>query len=94
MIPVFTPTRLTKRIAHEWQYYSEERGEWLVTDRTLYGLTGGRDGGYRGYTFKKNLQIGQWRVDIITEDNLILGRIKFKVVPNENPDRKFEILEK
>ncbi len=91
---VFAPTRLTKKIAHEWQYYSEERGEWLVTDRMLYRLTGGRDGGYRGYTFKKNLQIGQWRVDIITEDNLILGRIKFKVVPNENPDRKFEILEK
>ena len=91
---VFAPTKLTKKIAHKWQYYSDRQGEWIVSDRTVYQLTGGRDGGYRGYTYKKNLQMGQWRVDIITEDNLILGRIKFRVMPNENPDRDFEILVK
>jgi len=81
---VFAPTRLTKKIAHQWQYYSEPKGEWIVTDRTVYQLTGGRDGGYRGYTFKKNIQMGEWRVDIITNDDRILGRIKFKIIPTEN----------
>jgi hypothetical protein len=91
---VFAPTRLTERIAHEWQYLSPKDDEWLTTDQTVYKLTGGRDGGYRGYTFKKNLQMGNWRVNIITEDNLILGRINFNVMPNENPARKFVTIEK
>jgi hypothetical protein len=91
---VFAPTRLTEKIAHKWQYYSEQKDEWLTTDNTVYQLTGGRDGGYRGYTFKKNVQTGRWRIDIITEDDLILGRIYFKVMPRENPDREFVIIEK
>ena len=91
---VFAPTRLTEKIAHEWQYYSKQKDEWVTTDQMVYQLTGGRDGGYRGYTFKKNLQTGRWRIDIITEDNLILGRINFNVMPNENPDREFVQIEK
>jgi len=91
---VFAPTHLTKRIAHEWRYYSEVKDDWAVTDRTEYRLTGGRDGGYRGYTFKKNIEMGQWCVDIITDDDQILGRIKFEIVPAKNEIREFETLEK
>jgi len=85
---VFAPTRLTKKIAHKWQFYSEDKGEWIGTDRTAYQLTGGREGGYRGYTFKKNIKLGSWRVDIITHDDLILGRVKFKVhsAKGKNPE--------
>jgi len=91
---VFAPTRLTKRIAHEWQYYFERKGEWVVTDRTTYRLTGGRDGGYRGYTFKKNIEMGEWRVDVITDDDQILGRIKFEIVPATKEILEFVIIEK
>jgi hypothetical protein len=91
---VFAPTCLTKGIAHEWQYYSEIRNEWIVTDRTVYRLTGGRDGGYRGYTFKKNIEMGEWRVDIITDDDQILGRIKFEIIPANEKILEFETLEK
>jgi len=91
---VFAPTHLTKKIAHVWQYYSEGRGEWMVTDRTVYRLTGGRDGGYRGYTFKKNVEMGKWRIDIITDDDKIIGRIKFTILPAEDVIREFETIEK
>lgn len=91
---VFAPTRLTKKIAHEWYYYSERKDEWVVTDRTVYRLTGGRDGGYRGYTFKKNIEMGKWRVDIITDDDQILGRIKFLIKPAEDEILVFETIEK
>jgi hypothetical protein len=91
---VFAPTRLTKQIAHEWQFYSEVRNEWIVTDRTVYRLTGGRDGGYRGYTFKKNVEMGEWRVDIITNDDQILGRIKFDILPAIKDSLIFESIEK
>jgi len=86
---VFAPTRLTKKIAHEWQYYSKKTGEWIVTDRTVYRLTGGRDGGYRGYTFKKNVETGKWRIDIITDDDKIIGRIKFEIMPAKEAGREF-----
>jgi hypothetical protein len=91
---VFAPTRLTKKIAHKWQYYTELTGEWIVTDRTEYSLTGGRDGGYRGYTFKKNVEMGEWRVDIITDDDRILGRIKFRIVAVKGKILEFETMEK
>ena len=91
---VFAPARLNKKIAHKWQYYSEERKEWLVTDRNVYELNGGRDGGYRGYTYKKNMQPGEWRIDIITEDDLILGRLKLRVIALEDSTREFIAVEK
>ncbi len=91
---VFAPTRLTKKIAHEWQYYSNIKGEWVVTDRMVYRLTGGRDGGYRGYTFKKNIEMGEWCVDIITDDDQILGRIKFEILPAKDDSLVFETIEK
>ena len=91
---VFAPARLTKKIAHKWQYYSEEREEWLVTDRNVYELNGGRDGGYRGYTYKKNMQPGEWRIDIITDDDLILGRLKLRVIALEDSTREFITVEK
>ena len=91
---VFAPTRLTKQIAHEWQFFSEARDEWIVTDRTVYRLTGGRDGGYRGYTFKKNIEMGDWRIDIITDDDQILGRINFEILTSKKIILDFETIEK
>jgi len=91
---VFAPTRLTKKIAHEWSYYSERKDEWVVTDRTTYRLTGGRDGGYRGYTFKKNVEMGEWRIDIVTDEDQILGRIKFTIKPAKDEIVEFTIIEK
>jgi hypothetical protein len=91
---VFAPTSLTKKIAHEWQYFSERKDEWIRTDRTVYRLTGGRDGGYRGYTFKKNIETGLWRVNIVTDDDQIVGRIKFTIEPSEKDSLEFEIIKK
>lgn len=48
----------------------------VTTDKLDYEVTGGRGGGYRGYTYKLNVS-GKWRVDEETEEGLLLGRIKF-----------------
>ena len=91
---VFAPTNLTKQIAHKWQFYSEFQDDWVITDRTIYRLIGGRDGGYRGYTFKKNIEIGEWRVDIVTAEDQILGRIKFEILPAKGENLGFKTIEK
>ncbi len=76
---IFAPTRLQKRIYQEWHWYSEKEGEYQSRSRIGYFVLGGRDGGYRGYTFKRNIEPGKWRVDIETEDNRLLGRVRFKI---------------
>lgn len=77
---VFAPTNLNTRIYHHWQSYNEKKDEWITTDRTNYKISGGRDGGYRGYTLKKNVQPGLWRIDVETEREQLLGRISFEIM--------------
>lgn len=77
---VFAPTNLNTRIYHRWQYFDKTRDEWLTSDRTNYKITGGRDEGYRGYTNKRNLKLGLWRVDVENELDQILGSISFEIV--------------
>jgi hypothetical protein len=91
---VFAPTDLRKKILHHWQFYSEKEGEWFTSDRRGYELHGGREGGYRGYSFKRNVKPGEWRVDIITEDDLLLGRIDFEIIAGKEIKREWEILNK
>jgi hypothetical protein len=56
----------------------------MTTDRLDYKIQGGRDGGYRGYTMKRNVQPGKWRVDVETNEGMILGRIPFNLVNKKN----------
>ena len=81
---VFAPTRLDKKIIHHWQLYNNNQSEWLTTDRMSYEIRGGRDGGYRGYSYKKNIQPGEWRVDVKTEQGQLLGRINFDLIAKED----------
>lgn len=78
---VFAPRRLQKRIYHHWKFYG--KGGWTSAGKVGFGITGGRDAGYRGYTFKSNLTPGRWRVDVETEEGQIMGRISFDVVEGE-----------
>ena len=80
---VFAPTDLNTDILHQWQYYDAAEGKWVTTDMLRFPVFGGRDGGYRGYTTKKNLTEGRWRVNIITPRKQILGRVGFDVVFGE-----------
>ncbi len=77
---VFAPTRLSKQVVHEWQRYDETSGEWMTTDRIEYRMNGGREDGYRGTTYKRNMSEGRWRVLVKTEEGKMLTRIPFDVV--------------
>jgi len=89
---VFAPTNLTEKIYHQWQMYSEKKSEWVTSDKRGYELRGGREGGYRGYTLKKNISPGEWRVNIITEDDLLLGTINFDIITDNARKRVWEII--
>lgn len=77
---IFAPTDIKKKIFHRWKWYNENTGDWEIVEDIGYDITGGRDGGYRGYTYKSNVAPGTWKVQVITEEELVLGVIDFKVI--------------
>tara|TARA_R110000868_G_scaffold189802_1_gene433390 strand:+ start:1841 stop:2956 length:1116 start_codon:yes stop_codon:yes gene_type:complete len=81
---VFAPTSLEKSIIHRWEWYNELTQEWEIVEDIGYDITGGRDGGFRGYTYKSNLKSGVWKVEVLTEEELVLGVIDFEIVTSSS----------
>lgn len=77
---IFAPAQLSTDIVHEWQFYDEELGEWVTKDTIEFPILGGRDGGYRGYTLRRNPEEGKWRVNVETAYGQLIGRVGFSVV--------------
>ncbi len=87
---IYAPKELNTSIVHEWQYYDEAQGSWVVKDRLSFNLVGGRREGFRGYSFKTALPLGSWRVFIKTQRGQTLGRVRFQV---ERPTAALELIE-
>jgi hypothetical protein len=75
---IFAPAKLSTKIYHQWSFYDEDKG-WIEKERIPIEIYGGREEGFRGYSFKQNIQEGTWRVDIETERGQIIGRMRFDV---------------
>ncbi len=88
---VFAPTRITTRIVHEWEFYNDTTNDWEVLFTYTFGIVGGRDGGYRGYTEKMQVPEGKWRVSVRTPEGLLLGRLRFNVVRVATTPRLIEV---
>jgi len=76
---VFAPTVLTTTIVHRWQWYDPIKKAWITRSTIAYSITGGRDGGYRGYSAVPADEAGQWRVNIETSDGRLIARLPFTV---------------
>lgn len=88
---VFAPSGISTVILHEWQYYDASVGEWLTKATVRYPIIGGRDGGYRGYSFYKSVIEGKWRVNVITQYGQLIGRISFTVVDVSAPVPQMDV---
>ncbi|GGG56600.1 hypothetical protein GCM10010976_29320 [Bizionia arctica] len=92
---IFAPTDIEKSIFHRWEWYNDETEEWEIVEDIGYEISGGRNGGFRGHTFKSNVKEGLWKVEVITEEELVIGVIDFEIIVNNslNPvrviDKKF-----
>ena len=75
---VFAPRGLDTRLYHRWSRYDDERG-WVTTSHIGFGLAGGREGGYRGYTWKQNLAPGEWKVAVETENGHTVAVHRFEL---------------
>ncbi|SEA37681.1 DUF2914 domain-containing protein [Psychroflexus halocasei] len=85
---IFAPTQIKKKVFHRWKWFDEKTDDWELIEDIGYKITGGRGDGYRGYTFKKNVKEGTWKVEVITEEELILGVIDFEIIFDESKQPK------
>ncbi len=86
---IFAPTGLEKTMIHRWRWYNDDTKEWELVEDIDFDITGGRNGGFRGYSYKSNVKSGQWKVQVITKEELLLGVIDFEITHAEglNPNR-------
>lgn len=75
---IFSPSELDTNIVHEWQYYNDNANDWETVSRVNIPIIGGREGGYRLYSYQV-VYPGLWRVDVETPRGQVIGREKFKV---------------
>jgi len=83
---VFAPQGLHTQLLHDWQ--KRVRGEWVSVSTPGFSLAGGRDSGYRGYTYKTNLTAGEWRVRIQTATRQTITVHPFTVSLGDPPNNK------
>lgn len=76
---IFSPVNFATEIVHQWQYYDDEKREWLDSTKIILPIAGGQEEGYRLYSLKQAVTPGLWRVEVMTTSGQVLGIIKFKV---------------
>jgi len=92
---VYSPTKFKDQVRMRWQL-KDSSGDWQNTDVIPMTITGGREGGFRGYSVKSNYTEGEWRVVVETTDGRELGRIRFSVEKDSTqdlppPEREWQI---
>lgn len=81
---IFAPTELTTSIMHEWQT-KDDSGSWQTVQTIPMMISGGRDEGFRAYSYRSALPSGEWRTNIKTKKGQLLGRVHFTVQDTDNP---------
>jgi hypothetical protein len=84
---IFAPAGLKTKLYHRWQYLDPNKG-WQSTERIGFDLNGGRNNGFRGYTFKQNVQYGHWRVVVETEHERTIAVEEFFLKSDDHAQKK------
>lgn len=77
---MFAPVALETTNYHYWYYRPYAGQPFADAHRIPPKISGGREGGYRAYTFKEGIDPGDWRVDVEAEDGRVIGRVAVKVL--------------
>ncbi len=89
---IFSPALFNNEIIHEWQKYDINADKWVTITKVSLPTTGGRERGFRTYSMKNNITPGEWRVNVKTPEEQIIGRLRFDVIEtNVKPVLKTDI---
>ncbi len=76
---IFSPVNFSTTVIHQWQYYDEQKEQWVDQSKVTLPISGGREAGYRIYSLKQSVTPGLWRVKVMTPSNQVLGKVNFRV---------------
>lgn len=76
---VYAPSGLTTNLQHHWEFYDTVQATWSDIVTVPYSIFGGRENGYRGYSYISLRAFGLYRCTIETEKGVIVGRRTFTV---------------
>jgi hypothetical protein len=77
---VAAPVRFGATVTHRWEWYDQGADSWVTKSRIEFPISGGRPGGYRGYSVFAPVESGQWRVSVETKSGQVIGRVPFTLV--------------
>lgn len=77
---IYAPSKLQTEVRHLWERYEPSSDSWTTVSRVPFTISGGRDGGYRGYTQTQQITGGKWRCQVETARGALIGRTVFDVV--------------
>ena len=84
-VSVFGPENLNAPVYHKWQWLNPETELWQDVVEIDYEVSGGRDRGFRWYSYVTDPTPGKWRVRVTTQNDRELGRIPFTVLEASRP---------
>lgn len=91
---IYSPARFSDQVNIRWMNKDPKQG-WVTWDVIPMNISGGREDGFRGFTYKSKYQPGDWRVQIETTDGREIGRLYFTVYTDETSEpREFYIDER
>ncbi len=76
---VYAPKGMHTKLYHTWLHKDSKRG-WKTVAKVGFAMNGGREYGYRGYTYKQSPQPGLWRVELQAADGRTVGSHEFTVI--------------
>lgn len=79
---IYAPQGISTRVFHRFEYKNAD-GSWETILRIPFVISGGREHGFRGYSFTAQGRIGEWRCSAETERGTLIARFNFSVVPQK-----------
>jgi hypothetical protein len=82
---VFAPTGLSTPVSHIWQWLDPATNTWQEIATISFPIDGGRSAGYEGYSLILLPYAGEWRCNVETSSNQLIGRTTFSVSTSSAP---------
>jgi hypothetical protein len=81
---VFAPLGVTAPLEHRWEYHDPSSG-WRLVSQSRFQAAGGRERGFRGYSYVTGPAPGDWRLIVATQDGRTIAVQPVEVERGEAP---------
>jgi hypothetical protein len=75
---IYSPTRISDSVNIHW-LMKNTQGNWVTSDKVPMKIQGGRQAGFRGFSFKINYGPGPWQVRVETIGGIEISRLYFEI---------------